>query len=99
MTWVPEPGDDSIATRPPKSSARLTVDSVARWAVGTQTYAGTRLDQITALSYSADRTSRSSPLAVSVQFDIDYGLGLTTYQGRLVFEPYLSGSPPLRSFA
>ncbi|MFI5394004.1 MAG: right-handed parallel beta-helix repeat-containing protein [Candidatus Binatia bacterium] len=76
-----------------RGSAQLTVDSIARWAVGTLAYAGTRLDQITALSYDAYRTSGSSPLAVSLQFDIDYGLGLTTYQGRLVFEPYLSGSP------
>ena len=76
-------------------SAELAVDSTGREILGTQAYSGTRLDQISALTYSAYRTSGTTALAVSLQFDIDYDLtdAITSYQGRLVFEPYLVGSP------
>ncbi|MCZ7567878.1 MAG: hypothetical protein M5U01_04660 [Ardenticatenaceae bacterium] len=38
-------------------STRLTVDATGRMILGTQTYAGTRLDQITRLQYSTYRSS------------------------------------------
>lgn len=73
-------------------STRLTVDATGRMILGTQTYAGTRLDQITRLQYSTYRSSADvgNILAISLQFDIDYDLtdANTAWQGRLVFEPY-----------
>lgn len=73
-------------------SARLTVDSTGRHAIGTQAYAGTRLADITRLTY---HTYGNVPtLANSLQFDVDSDLSdiNTAFQGRLVFEPYLNGT-------
>jgi hypothetical protein len=56
--------------------------------LGTYNHAGTRLADITQLTYS---TFRSSPgagaQAPSLQFNVDFD-GSDTWQGRLVFEPY-----------
>ena len=52
-----------------------------------------RLDSITELQYFTYRSSTDSGnnLAISLQFDMDFDLtdADTTFQGRLVFEPYL----------
>ncbi|MDT7605283.1 MAG: hypothetical protein QOF61_3280, partial [Acidobacteriota bacterium] len=75
-------------------SAFLTVDSQGRHALGTAAYAGTRMDDITGLSYySYQDNNANTVVAISLQFDIDYDLNDTsnTFQGRLVFEPYQSG--------
>src|SRR5947209_8635704 len=50
-------------------SARLTVDSIGRMLLGTQAYAGTRLDQISRLQYSTYQTPGSEARAISLQFD------------------------------
>lgn len=74
-------------------SAHFTVDATGRMLLLTNAYAGVRLDQITALQYSTYQdpaSSASSILATSLQLDMDYDLtdGNTSWQGRLVFEPY-----------
>ncbi len=75
-------------------SAELSVDGTGRMSLGTLAFAGTRLDQLTELSYSAYRSSvdAGNNLAVTLQFDADFDLtdADTTFQGRLVFEPYLT---------
>lgn len=55
-------------------------------------YAGTRLDQITELSYQTYRASGGAAQAVALQFNFDADLTDTdeTWQGRLVFEPHHS---------
>jgi hypothetical protein len=76
-------------------SAFLTVDSLGRHALGTAAYANTRMDDIAELGYSSYQNNNSDPfVAISLQFDIDYDLNDTTnsFQGRLVFEPYMSGT-------
>jgi hypothetical protein len=63
-------------------------------AIATDAYLGTRLADITSLSYS---TYQPGPtLAIALQFDIRYHTSDTHYDGRLVFEPYqnLTGSVP-----
>jgi hypothetical protein len=56
-------------------------------------YAGTRFDQFTDLQYSTYRQTADAGnnLAISLQFNVDYDLSdaANTYQGRLVFEPYV----------
>lgn len=79
-------------------SARLTVDSTGRENLFNNgaMFLGTRFDQITRLGYSSyQNTSPSNPdVAISLQFAVDYNLNdaNTTFQGRLVYEPY-QGAP------
>jgi hypothetical protein len=76
-------------------SAFLQVDDTARHALGTFGYGGTRFDDLTELQYSSYQTTNTNTVyAPSLQFDIDYDLNDTTtsFQGRLVFEPYQSGT-------
>ncbi|MEM8929613.1 MAG: hypothetical protein AAGE94_00465 [Acidobacteriota bacterium] len=78
-----------------ESSVHFQVDGQAREILGTANYNGTLLSTIDTLSYSTYRFSPDSGvLAISLQFNVDYD---TTdmdesWQGRLVFEPYLDGS-------
>jgi hypothetical protein len=74
-------------------SAFLTVDSQGRFALGVYNYNGTRADDLLALLYGSYQDNNSNTVvAPSLQFDVDYDLNdpATAYQGRLVFEPYLS---------
>ncbi len=98
-TFVSGPGTPPLRS----GSARLALDSSStdRQLLTTLDYAGTRLDQITALQYSTYRSSMDAGnnLAITLQFDMDFDLsdGNTAFQGRLVFEPYLTsggGSVP-----
>jgi hypothetical protein len=78
-------------------SANLIVDSTGRQILVTQVYAGTRLDQITELRYSTYKnTNPDQAIDIGLQFDIDYNStdANTAYQGRLVFEPYQTGTTP-----
>lgn len=78
-------------------SANLIVDSTGRHILVTQAYAGTRLDQISELRYSTYKnTNPDQAIDIGLQFDIDYDStdANTAYQGRLVFEPYLTGIVP-----
>lgn len=73
-------------------SARLTVDDAAGGQVlGIGAYQGLRLADITALSYSTYTDSSAGGVRTpSLQFNIDYDVtdADTSWQGRLVFEPY-----------
>ncbi|MDM7921561.1 MAG: cohesin domain-containing protein, partial [Pyrinomonadaceae bacterium] len=75
-------------------SANLTVDATGRQIIGTANYAGTRLDDITNLRYRSHQVSANPAVAPSLQFDMDYDTtdGNTAWQGRLVYEPYMSGT-------
>jgi hypothetical protein len=75
-------------------SARMTVDATGREILATQAYAGTRLDAIDTLTYSTYRTSGDAALAISLQLDVDYDLTDTdtSWQGRLIFEPYYTNT-------
>jgi len=57
-------------------------------------YLGTHLSQFTSLRYDTYRQTADAGnnLAISLQFNLDYDLNdaNTSYQGRLVFEPYLT---------
>lgn len=64
--------------------------------IGTALHAGTRLDELTTLTYHTYRTSGGAELAPALQLNIDYDLtdGTTSWQGRLVYEPYQTGTNP-----
>lgn len=71
-------------------SAQLAVTSSDQgYALGTGAYDGTRLQDITNLSYWSYQTGPT--LAVALQFGIHYTASATGWQGRLVFEPYQNG--------
>jgi hypothetical protein len=72
-------------------SAFLEVDANGRHAFATAGYGGTRMDDITGLSYYSYQTNNVT-VANSLQFDMDWDLNdaSNTFQGRLVFEPYLT---------
>jgi len=72
-------------------SARLTVDSSGGEALANGLFTGTGLDQLKFLSYKTYQAAGSN--ATTLQLDTDYDTtdGNTTYQGRAVFEPSLSG--------
>ncbi len=74
-------------------SAALEVDSTGRASLGTNQFAGTRLDQINALDYWG-YVAGSPGNQLVLQFDIDYDAtdNDTFYRGRLVFSP--STNPP-----
>lgn len=69
---------------------QITINSTGGGIFGTYSFVGTRLDAITSLSYSTYREFGSSALAPSLQFDIDTNVldANTSWQGRLVYEPY-----------
>lgn len=75
-------------------SANLNVDANGRHNIATFGYAGTRLDQLTHLSYSTHQVSGNPAAAISLQFGMDYNLNDadTSFQGRLVYEPYVNGT-------
>jgi nitrous oxidase accessory protein NosD len=92
-------GAGAFVTGPPSQpagtgSARLVVDSTGREILG-KLWPGTRLDEISDLEYSTWQPTGTGPaFATSFQFNVDYDLtdGNTSFQGRLVFEPYLNGT-------
>ncbi len=73
-------------------SARITVDDVTSGGgIGLAAYQGLRLADITALSYSTYTNSSAGGVRdIALQFNVDYDLtdSDTSWQGRLVFEPY-----------
>ena len=76
-------------------SVFLHVDSVAREAFEAfGNFHGTRMDDITSLTFSSYQVSGNAAATDSLQFDIDYDLtdGNNAFQGRLVFEPYQTPS-------
>lgn len=87
-SFVNGPGTPPLGT----GSARLTVNDTGRYLLGTYALAGTRLDAISALGYSTYRTAGNTALALALQmnFDRDVTDGITSWQGRLVYEPYFT---------
>src|SRR6266550_4428599 len=85
---VPGPGIPPLGT----GSAQLTVDSTGRASLGTNEFAGTRLDAITDLEFEGYVVGGTTNQLV-IGFDVDYDStdANTAYQGRLVFIP---GTPP-----
>lgn len=85
--------------RPPmgSGSAELSAAAGERQALGTAQFDGTRLADITGLSYYSYQTD--TRFAVTFQFDIHYQHFGTfaPYQGRLVFEPGAAGNGPIAS--
>jgi len=75
-------------------SLRLQVSGTARQIAATAAHNGTRFDQITNLQYSTYQTTTQPNLAISLQFNVDYDLtdSNTGWQGRLIFEPYVTGN-------
>ncbi len=73
-------------------SAQLTVDATGGEALANDLYAGTRLDHINFLSYKTYQQAVGTN-ATTLQFDADFDAtdGNTSFQGRAVFEPSLSG--------
>lgn len=77
-------------------SARLVVDDTGRMILGTVDYAGTPFSSITDLTYSTYRTAPVTGIfANTLQFNVDYDLtdADESWQGRLLFEPYYTGTP------
>ncbi len=70
-------------------SVGLTIGADGREDVDTQHFANTRLDQITALSFST--YSPTNTQAVTLQLDVNYDGG-NHWEGRLVYEPYMNGT-------
>lgn len=72
-------------------SGRLIVDATGRQNFATLNYRGVQLRDITSLKYSTYRETGTGVIAPSLQMDIDFDVtdSDTTYQGRLVYEPYM----------
>lgn len=71
-------------------SFRMTLDNGADGvALFTPQLRGTRLDELTALTYNTYQASNLGPQAIAFQFNIDYDVTDADlgWQGRLVFEP------------
>jgi len=89
----PNNGTESLVGTPTllgSGSLQLSLDSGSTGAaecitLETPNYDGTLLSNITLLQYSSYQPAGSN--AIFFTFDINYGTGLTGYQGRLAFEP------------
>jgi hypothetical protein len=75
-------------------SVQLTVGNPGGEYFYTQTYAGTRLDQLAGLKYSTYVVSSALPVTAVMSFDFDNDLTTPTpsYGGRAVFDPGLLGA-------
>ncbi len=79
-------------------SAQLNVDATGGEALANGLYAGTRFDHINFLSYKTYQAAAGTN-ATTLQFDTDYDStdSNASFQGRLVFEPSLSGQAAVTS--
>jgi hypothetical protein len=77
-------------------SAQITAAANTGIILDTVGYAGTRLDDITALQYSTYRSAGDPAVMPALQFDVDDDVtdGDTSYKGRLVYEPYFTQATP-----
>ena len=78
-------------------SFQITVGQPGGGFFYTQQYAGTPLTQLAGLKYNTFIVSSVAPVTITMQFDFDDDLTVTTtsYGGRAVFDPALVGSPAL----
>lgn len=83
---TPPAGTGSAQLETPASGDRILLATLA--------FEGLRFDQIAELKYSTYRSSGGSPLAPSLQFDVDTDLtdANGAWQGRLVYEAYYTQS-------
>src|SRR5665213_73195 len=82
---------DGPATAPlGDGSAQISATSTQGILFATLGYEGLPLSQVTSLKYSTYRSIGDSALALALQFDInpDITVSTSTYDGRLVYEPY-----------
>ncbi|MFN3188579.1 MAG: Ig-like domain-containing protein [Candidatus Paceibacteria bacterium] len=88
--FVSGPGTAPIGV----GSAQFTLVANSGLLLGAPLYTNTRLSDVTALSYQTYRVSGDASLAPALQINIDNDLTdtNTNWQGRLVFEPYHSGT-------
>ncbi|PIR38316.1 MAG: hypothetical protein COV34_01775 [Candidatus Zambryskibacteria bacterium CG10_big_fil_rev_8_21_14_0_10_42_12] len=77
-----------------EGSAHMSVDDTGRLLLGTFSFQGIRLDTIETLAYNSYRATGTAALAPSLQLDIDTDTtdATTTWQGRLVYEPYFTNT-------
>jgi hypothetical protein len=94
------PGNGKFVTGPKtpplgSGSVELSVDAAGRQIIKSNDFAGTRLADINKLSYATYAHGTGTVFGPSLQFDVDYDLTTTdtAYQGRLVYEPYVNGTP------
>lgn len=75
-------------------SARLTVNDTARHLLYKQTLQGTKLADLEVLEYSTFSDGASTVYAPSLQLNIDANTddNVVSWQGRLVYEPYMNGT-------
>jgi hypothetical protein len=79
-------------------SAKLTVNSTGGEALANGLFAGTRLDHLKFVSYKTYQAAVGSH-TTTLQLDADYDAtdSSAAFQGRVVFEPELSGGPAVTS--
>jgi len=89
-SFVAGPATPPVGT----GSASLSVDSQGREILRAMSYSGTALSDITTMHYDAFSLSGSTTFDPSLQLDIDYDSTdtNTSWQGRLVYEPYQNGT-------
>ena len=83
-------------------SANINLTSTsAGITLATQKYQGVRLDAITTLSYSTYTDASPAAITFQINYDIDLNAsdinpetGMDYWYGRLVYEPYMSGTAP-----
>jgi hypothetical protein len=97
---MPLPNDFVLGPDTPPSgtgSAHLAVANASEGVlIGTQNHAATALVTLAALTYSTYQSI--TPQAIALQFNVDYDntdSTTATWQGRLVFEPYLGSGTVL----
>ncbi|HEY1012818.1 MAG TPA: right-handed parallel beta-helix repeat-containing protein, partial [Herpetosiphonaceae bacterium] len=85
---------------PPAGAGSLrmtTADNAGRMLLYTTVFTGTRLADLTKLEYATFQSPANSNAAwaISLQLNVDYDLtdANAAWQGRLIFEPYMSGTP------
>jgi hypothetical protein len=90
--FIAGPGTPPMGTG---SASMTTVNSTGGEILATTAYAGTPFSTMDDLEYST--YSSVAPQAIALQFEIDYNLTdlNTSFAGRLVYEPYLSGGTVL----
>ncbi|MDB5238105.1 MAG: hypothetical protein JWM46_375 [Candidatus Kaiserbacteria bacterium] len=86
--FVTGPGTPPVGS----GSVHLTKATTDKYGIATSQFASTSLSSITALSFSTYRASGTSAQVPSLGFDVDSNStdGITSYEGRLTYEPYFT---------
>jgi hypothetical protein len=75
-------------------SVQLSTTGTQGYMLAKNSYGGTKLSSITSLSYQTNVKTGNNTIAPALQFDIDKDTTDTnvSWQGRLVYEPYMNGT-------